>query len=120
MLKPIDNLPAGALGFTAHGRVTDGDRETILLPTIAWALEAGGRVRLLYVAADDFDGYDCGRVYDEAVFGSRHFADFERIAFVADDGPHARWVAAIEGLMPAAIRVFAPADLTAARRWIAG
>lgn len=120
MLKPIDNLPTGAVGFVAHGRVTDGDRETILEPTLAWALEANGRVRLLYVAAEDFDGYDGGRAYDEAVFGSRHFADFERIAFVAGEGPYARSVAALEGLMPGSIKVFAPADLSHAKMWIAG
>jgi hypothetical protein len=119
MLRPIENLPSGAVGFEAHGRVTEADRRTVLEPTIEWALEATGKVRLLYVAASDFDGYDRGGLYDEAVFGTRHFTDFERIAFVAEDGPYARSVAAIDGLMPAMLRVFRAAEIVKAKEWLA-
>lgn len=118
MFQAIDNLPTGAVGFVAHGRVTHADRQTILEPTLEWAIEANGKVRLLYVAASDFDGYESGGLYDEAVFGTRHFTDFERIAFVSDDGPYARSVAAMDGLMPAHLRVFATADIGAAREWV--
>lgn len=118
MFKAIDNLPTGAVGFEAHGRVTDTDRKTVLEPTIEWALEAGGKVRLLYVAASDFDGYDRGGLYDEAVFGTRHFTDFDRIAFVAEDGPYARSVEALDGLMPATLRVFRTREIGAAMEWL--
>ncbi len=119
MFTTIDNLPDGAVGFEAHGRVTDADRRTILEPSIAWALESAGKVRLLYVAASDFAGYDRGGLYDDAVFGTRHFRDFDRIAFVADDGPYARSVAAIDGLMPATLRVFRTSEIGSAKEWLA-
>jgi hypothetical protein len=119
MLKPIDNLPSGAVGFEATGRVTEFERETVLEPTIEWAIESNGKVRLLYVAGADFDGYDRGGLYDEAVFGTRHFTDFDRIAFVAEDGPYARSVAALDGLMPASLRVFRAADIGEAKAWLA-
>ncbi len=120
MFKPIENLPDGAVGFEAHGRVTDVDRRTVLEPTIAWALEQGGKVRLLYVAGSDFDGYDRGGLYDDAVFGTRHFTDFDKIAFVSDEGPYDRAVKAMDGLMPTALRVFATADIGKAKAWLAG
>ena len=120
MFTPIENLPNGAVGFEAHGRVTDADRRTVLEPTIAWALESNDKVRLLYVAADDFAGYERGDLYDEAVFGTRHFTDFDRIAFVADEGPYTRSVAAMDGLMPAALKVFRTADIGKAKAWLAG
>jgi hypothetical protein len=119
MLRPIENLPRGSVGFVAHGRVTDQDRRTVLEPTIEWALEASGKVRLLYVAASDFDGYDRGGLYDEVVFGTRHFADFDRIAFVAEDGPYTRSVEALDGLMPATLRIFRTADIGDAKAWLA-
>jgi hypothetical protein len=97
MLRPIDDLPRGAVGFVAHGRVTDADRRTVLEPTIEWAIEASGKVRLLYVAASDFD----------------------RIAFVAEDGPYARSVEALDGLMPATLRVFRTVDIGDAKAWLA-
>ncbi len=119
MFKAIENLPSGAVGFEAHGRVTDAERRTILEPIIESALESRGKVRLLYVAASDFVGYDRGGLYDDAVFGTRHFADFDRIAFVADEGPFDRAVKAMDGLMPAAVRVFAPVDISKAKAWLA-
>jgi hypothetical protein len=102
----------------AHGRITDTDRQTVMEPTIEWAIEENGKVRLLYVAGSDFDGYDRGGLYDEAVFGTRHFADFDRIAFVADDGPFRRMVAEIADLMPTALRVFTLQDIDLAKAWI--
>ena len=119
MFTPIENLPRGAVGFEAHGRVTDADRRTVLEPTIEWALESADKVRLLYVTGADFTGYERGDLYDDAVFGTRHFTDFDKIAFVADDGPYARSVEALDGLMPAALRVFATGDIGAAKEWLA-
>jgi hypothetical protein len=119
MFKTIHNLPAGAVGFEAHGKVTDAERRAVLEPTIESALEERGKVRLLYVAASDFAGYDRGGLYDDAVFGTRHFRDFERIAFVADEGPYDRAVKAMDGLMPADVRVFPIAEIRAAKEWLA-
>lgn len=119
MFTPIEDLPKGAVGFEAHGRVTDAERRSILEPVIEWALETQDKVRLLYVAAPDFSGYEHADLYDDAVFGTRHFADFERIAFVADDGPYSRSVAALDGLMPADVRIFTPDELVEAKEWLA-
>jgi hypothetical protein len=119
MFTAIENLPGGAVGFEAHGRVTDAYRRTVLEPTIEWALESNDKLRLLYVTAPDFAGYERGDLYDDAVFGTRHFTDFDRIAFVADEGPYTRSVAALDGLMPAAVRVFAMADIGKAKAWLA-
>jgi hypothetical protein len=119
MLRPIENLPRGAVGFIAHGLVTDADRRSVLEPTIEWAIETSGKVRLLYVAASDFDGYSSGGMYDEAVFGTRHFMDFERIAFVSEDGPFARSAETAGGLMPAEVRVFRGVDIGKAKEWLA-
>jgi hypothetical protein len=120
MFTRIDDLPAGAIGVVARGRVTGEDRRSMLEPSIADVLGEHGRVRLLYVAGADFAGYESGGLYDEAIFGTRHFADFERIAFVAEDGPYRRAVGAMNGLMPAAVRLFEPAEIAMAREWVAG
>lgn len=120
MFTPIEDVPADTIGFLASGRVTSDDRHAVLEPTIEWALESHPKVKLLYVAGSDFTGYDRGGLYDDAVFGTRHFADFDRIAFVAEDGPYARSVAALDGLMPADVRVFRATELEAAKAWLAG
>jgi hypothetical protein len=119
MFTAVENLPPGAIGFVARGRITSADRDAVLEPTIEWALESGTRVKLLYVAGSDFVGYDRGGLYDETVFGTRHFADFDKIAFVADEGPFNRAVHAMEGLIPAMVRVFPVREVAAAKAWLA-
>ena len=119
MFTEISNLPTGAVGVAASGRITNRDRKSILEPTIRSALSSGRRVRLLYMTAPDFAGYDGGAVFDDAVFGTRHFTDFAKIAFVSESAPYDRAVQALEGLMPASLRVFRPRELEAAKAWLA-
>jgi hypothetical protein len=119
MFTPIEGLHGGAIGVRASGQITLADRRSVLEPGITSALETGDKVKLLYVAGPDFDGYDDGGLFDEAVFGTRHFTAFEKIAFVADDGPYDRAVHALEGLMPAALKVFPTRSIEAAKAWVA-
>jgi SpoIIAA-like len=119
MFTRIEGLPEGAIGFAAFGRITGADRQTVLEPTIESTISSTGKVRLLYVAGPEFVGYDRGGLYDETVFGTRHFTDFEKIAFVADDGPWGRAARAIDGLMPASVKVFAVNDIEGAKAWLA-
>ena len=118
MFTPIDRLPNGVIGFEAHGRITATDRQAVLVPSID-AARCAGRIKLLYVAGSDFDGYEPRTLFDEAIFGTRHFTFFERIAFVGEDGPYARAIDALEGLIPAALRRFACGDLDRAKAWLA-
>ncbi len=119
MFRPIGNLPEGAIGVEATGRISAFDRDAVLEPKIGAALAAGDRVKLLYVAGPGFDGYDEGSAFDDAVFGTRHFTDFEKIAFVSDAGPYDRAVGALEGLIPAALRRFPTRDIDRAMAWLA-
>ena len=118
MLTEIIGLPDGAIGFAASGVVTPDERKRVLEPQIATA-RGGGKVRLLYMTGPDFAGYDQGAVLDEAVFGTRHFTDFKKIAFVSDAGPYDRAVQALDGLMPAALKVFRTGDIDLAKEWLA-
>jgi hypothetical protein len=118
MFTPIDSLPSDVVGLEAHGRITRAETLKILLPRIDSAGRSGAKVKLLYVAASDFDGYADGAPLDDAVFGTRNFNSFDRIAFVGEEGPFARAVEALNGLMPATLRRFASRDFEKAKRWI--
>jgi hypothetical protein len=118
MFTPIEALPEDVLGLEAHGRITRAETLKILLPRIDSAGRSGAKVRLLYVAAADFDGYADGAVLDEAVFGTRNFNSFERIAYVGEEGRYTRAVEALNGLMPTALRRFAASEIDKAKRWI--
>jgi hypothetical protein len=120
MFTPIDRLPGGVVGLEAHGQITLADRRSILAPTIDAARRSGGKVKLLYVTRADFVGYDQGALLDDIVFGTRRFTDFERIAFVGVEGPYARAIDALDGLMPATLRRFDRCDIDRAKAWLAG
>jgi hypothetical protein len=119
MFERITSLPPGVIGVAAHGMIGAADRRSVLEASLRRALRAGqGRVRLLYAIAADFDGYDHGELYDDAVFGTRHFNDFDGVAFVAADGRHRRAVEAMVGLFPWKLRVFRPDAADAATAWL--
>jgi hypothetical protein len=118
MFTSIDSLPVGILGVEAHGRISRDDRRAILAPQIETARMNGRKVKLLYVTGTDFAGYDEGRPFDDAVFGTRHFTAFERIAFVSDEDRFVRAVEALDGLMPARLRHFGRRDVDAAKAWL--
>lgn len=119
MLTALDNMPAGAIGFRASGQVSAEEGRKVLSPAIEAARSRGSKLRFLYFADEAFAGYESGRIWDDAVFGSRHFADFEKIAFVSDKDAYRRAVATLDGLMPAALKVFRAREIEKAKAWLA-
>src|SRR3979411_1970348 len=111
MFRSIENLPLGTIGVKAAGRVTRADQHEMLEPAIAAGLAKDGRLRLLYVQGTTFTGYELDAAFDDVVFGTRHFADFERIAFVSQSDRQNSAVRTIAGLMPADLRLFGMTEI---------
>ena len=119
MLVPVKDLPSGVIGFSAEGIVTGEDYKNVLIPTVEKALEKGGKIRFLYVLGPDFKTYAPGAMWDDTLFGARHYFDFEKIASVTDHEVYAAMIRSFGVLMPAAVRVFAVKDIDAAKAWLA-
>lgn len=119
MLTAINDLPKGAVGFSAEGTVTDEDYKTILIPAIKEALEANGKIRFLYLLGPEFKGYAAHAMWDDTMFGMRHYFDFEKIACVTDHEVYATMARGMGFMMPASVRVFAANELDAAKAWLA-
>jgi SpoIIAA-like len=117
MFKLIEGLPSGVLGVEASGKVTHEDYARVLVPK-AEAMIKHGPLRLLYVIGPDFEAYELGAIWDDSVFGIRHWRDFERVGFVGDQA----WLRAAVGFfspfMPCEVRLFPLAELEAAKAWI--
>jgi len=119
MLKPISDLPKGVVGFSAEGTVTGKDYRDVLIPTVEKALEKGGKIRFLYVLGPGFESYAPGAMWDDTLFGARHYFDFEKIACVTDHDVYAAMIRSFGVLMPAAVRVYSVKELEAAKAWLA-
>jgi len=119
MLEQIDGLPPGTLGFRAHGQVTAADYEQVLVPDVEAVFALNRKLRMLFVVAPDFTGFDVGAMWDDFMLGIRHISGWDRVALVTDVPWLRTATKATRFLVPADFRLFALAELEPAARWIA-
>jgi hypothetical protein len=119
MLTAMKDLPKGVVGFSAEGTVTDEDYKSVLIPAVEAAIKDGGKIRFLYFLGPQFKGFAAGAMWDDTLFGVRHYFDFDRIACVTDHEALATMIRSFGFLMPAAVRAFPVKDLEAAMAWLA-
>jgi hypothetical protein len=117
MFRLVDGLPPNVIAIEAVGKVTHDDYRNILIPR-AEAMTARGPTKMLYIIGNEFTGFEPEALWDDGVFGFKHWRDFNRIAVVTD---HA-WLCAAIGMFkpffPAEVRLFSLAEITAAKDWI--
>jgi hypothetical protein len=119
MIRLLDDMPAGVLGFEAIGDVERHDYLNVFVPAIENAVAEHGKARLVYVLGPEFDEYEGDAAWEDLKLGLRHPASFERIAIVTD----ARWaspaIKMFSILWPGQARAFPLTDLAAAKAWAA-
>lgn len=117
MFKFIEGLPDNVMAIEAVGKVTHEDYRDTLIPK-AEAMMAGGPIRMLCMLGKDFTGFELEAMWDDGMFGMKHWRDFSHIAVVTDEG----WIrAAVTMFIPffsADVRLFGLAELPAAGEWI--
>jgi hypothetical protein len=118
MIEQIQGLPAGTLGFMAHGQVSADDYECVLVPDVEAAFALNRKLRLMYVTADDFTGFDPGAMWDDAKLGMRHFSGWERIALVTDVAWLRTTATAFSFALPAKFELFQNAQFDEAKAWL--
>jgi hypothetical protein len=118
VIAQIEGLPAGTVGFRAHGQVTSADYENVIVPDVEAAFALNRKLRLLYVTAEDFTGFDPGAMWDDAKMGARHFSGWDRVALVTDVPWLRMTVTAFSFAIPAQFRLFRAAELDEAAAWI--
>jgi hypothetical protein len=118
MIEQIEGLPAGTLGFRARGQVTSSDYERVIVPDVEAAFALNRKLRVLYITAEDFTGFDPGAMWDDAKMGMRHFSGWDRVALVSDVPWLRTATTAMRFMMPAEVRVYHLSEQDEARRWI--
>lgn len=118
MIEQIEGLPAGTVGFRAHGQVTADDYEKIIVPDVEAAFAVNRKLRMIYVTADDFTGFEPGAMWDDAKLGMRHFSGWERIALVTDVAWLPATAAAFSFAVPAQFELFESTQFEQAKAWL--
>ena len=118
MIRQLDGMPPGTIGFEAVGEVTAKDYEDNLAPVVRAAQEAGG-IRLLYLLDDRFEGYSGGAFVQDSKLWLGHLGSWERVACVTSAEWIVKGIDAFSWLMPGEVRSFPPEQLEAAKAWVA-
>src|SRR4051794_29010330 len=119
MLRQMNDMPAGTIGFEAVGEVEDDDWERTVEPRLKHEIAAGEKVRLLYLLGAEAGEIDSDAVKADSGFRARHAKSFERVAVVTDENWAKPAIRALSFLMPGSARGFAVHDLTNAKAWLA-
>ena len=89
MIEFMPESTGNVVGITATGTLTGADYEKVLIPRLEKLFADYTRLRILLYMDERFAGWDLSAAWDDAAFGLKHRANFEKIAVVG--GPH--WVA---------------------------
>jgi hypothetical protein len=116
VIKQLDDIPAGVIGFEAIGEIHSADYTDVLRPALERAA-AGGDIRLVFVLGDRFEGYSAGASWEDAKLAFEHHKAFGRMALVSDDD-WIRHLATVFGwIVPGDFEHFAVAERDAAIAW---
>ena len=117
MIRVMDHMPMGTIGFEATGKVGEKDYQDVLVPAVRAAMEQGD-VRLLYVLGEDFESYSPGAMWSDTRLWAGHRDAWARVAVVTDIDWVENGIKAFSWLMPGKIRVFDDDDVDRAKLWL--
>ncbi|HEU4864895.1 MAG TPA: STAS/SEC14 domain-containing protein [Actinomycetota bacterium] len=83
MLKSIEGLPAGVIGFEAEGEIRSSDYADVLMPAVREVSDRGEDVRVVLVF-ERWDGMSSGAVWQDLKMGVDNLRRWKRIALVTD------------------------------------
>ena len=120
MIRTLDQLPSGVLGFEAVGKLSATDYTDILAPALAEATENHGKLRIVMVVDDQFGGLEAGALWQDLKMGIKDWTAWERIALVTDHAWMRDGLKMFAWAMPGDARDFDLSQREEAIAWAAG
>jgi hypothetical protein len=122
MIERIEDMPAGAIGLRASGKLTRAEYREVLEPALREGLESG-ELRLVFVL-DSFDGIELAAVPEDIKTGLSawigHHSAWKRFALVTDVEWVAKSMQLFAWMTPGEARTFSLGELDDAKAWVAG
>lgn len=120
MIEPLENLPAGVIGFRAVGVIEPDDYKNTLDPAVEAQLASQDKINLVYVIGDDFDRYSVGAIWQDTKLGARPPREWGRIAVVTDHDWIRHAFSVFGPITPGECEVFPLGEQEFAVAWAAG
>lgn len=120
MIEFMAESSGRVLGVKASGKLTDEDYTRVLIPRLESLFKEHGKLNVLFYMDETFEGWDLEAAWDDASYGLKHRADFDRLAVVG--GPAwVEWCIKLCGfLMKGETKVFPADQLDSAWAWVRG
>ena len=118
MIKLIEGLPENVVAVEVVGKVEADDYKNVLDPAVAKAVEAYGKVRILYVIGEEYESFSAGAMWQDAKVGVGERKDWERIAVVSDHNRMLEAINAFAWMIPGEARTYPMARLNDAKAWL--
>jgi hypothetical protein len=122
VIEPLDDMPAGTIGFRATGRVTRDEYRDVLLPPMREAAEAG-EVRMVFAIGPGFEEFEAGALMEDTkagiTLGVGHPRAWKRTAVVTDVDWITKTIHMFTWLVPGEILVRDLDGLEEAKAWAA-
>ena len=120
MIRVLPDAPAGVLMLEAGGKLTAADYTDVLEPALDAALAEHGKLRVVLVFTESFDGLEAGALWQDLRTGLRDWSKWERMALVTDHDWMRDFLRMFAWLVPGEARGFAADERDAAVAWAAG
>jgi len=120
MIEFMDESTGKFVGIRASGKLTDADYKNVLIPRLERLFEAHGKLDVLFLLDDTFDGMELAAMLDDASFGMKHLAEYEKLAVVGGPEWIHRGIRAFRFLFKGEVRTYRGDQLEKAWEWVAG
>lgn len=117
MIERIEGAPNGVLAFRAVGEVHSEDYEQVLDPAVQAVIDAGEKVRLVYVLGEELEGISSGAAWEDTKLGMGHLTSWERMAVVTNRDWIEHGVKLFGWMVPGKVKVFSTEELAEAMSW---
>jgi len=122
MVKQIEGMPEGTIGFESSGKLSRADYTDVLEPALRTAAESG-EIRMLF-KLDDFQGLEPGAWYQDVKtglgLGFGHRSAWKRSAIVTDIDWLRKAFEVFAWATPGEVRLYHLDQVGEARTWVAG
>jgi len=118
MIKKLEDLPDGVIGFEVDGKIAAEDYRDVVIPAVEEAARAGD-VRFVIVIPE-FHGMSPGALWQDLKVGVEHFRAWKRIALITDIHWMQQMTSLFGWMTPGEVKTFAMEDRDKAVAWAAG
>jgi hypothetical protein len=118
MITIMRETEGRALVVKATEHLTSQDYENVFIPQLNQLIDQFGKIRVVFYLAENFTGWKLGAAWDDAVFGTQHRHDFEKLAVVSDK-KRVKWATKISVyFIDGEVKTYTPAEFQDAVAWI--